>query len=669
MTRRLMLAIAVVGASAVLAEDLPPLLDGPTTRALSQEISGELAHRNLEELSRHHRMRGSDGFDRANDHIIAQLERYGLASELLRFPADGEIFYGTQRSRPPWFAEFAELWEIRDSGDIRIASWDVMPLRLAQDSESASVTAELVDVGPGTSDDDYAGRDVRGRLVLTSSQPEAVAELAVGRLGVAGILSYAQNQKSAWWKEDESLVRWGHLDTFSDVSTFGFMLSLQEARAFQERLAAGETITLRAEVRAGKKEGAYELVTSAIPGSDRNAREIVYSCHLDHPRPGANDNASGCVAILEIARTLSKLIDEKKLPRPQRTIRFVWPPEIEGTLAFLTGRPDIASRIDAAIHLDMVGGGPETKAIFHVTRGPASLPSFVYDVSQEIGRWVNRQTALLAKTGSSPFPLVELTGGKEPLQAEMVDLTMGSDHQIYAEGSFAIPTVYLNDWPDRYIHTTGDTAENVDATKLKRSAFIAAATGWVLANLDEEDVPRILPLLERNAFRRATGMLERREDLDSNEAALLHRFALAYEQDLVDSIGRFAPLDSAQRERSTRFLTSLSELLRDPAVPAATAAGAVYRRNEAVRGPMTAFGYAYLPDHYGAEKTRALRLLRMARGNEYAYEALNLVDGRRSVQEIRDILSAIYGPVPLDAVEEYLEALESIEVIRKEAVR
>ena len=46
---------------------------------------------------------------------------------------------------------------------------------------------------------------------------------------------------------------------------------------------------------------------------------------------------------------MSKLIDEGRLPRPRRTLRFVWPPEIEGTLALLTGRPDLAQRFRAEL--------------------------------------------------------------------------------------------------------------------------------------------------------------------------------------------------------------------------------------------------------------------------------------------------------------------------------
>lgn len=104
---------------------------------------------------------------------------------------------------------------------------------------------------------------------------------------------------------------------------------------------------MHAVVKAGQHPGSYDIATATIPGADRQLRneEIVYSCHLDHPRPGANDNASGCATILEVARTLRKLIDEKRIPAPRRTIRFVWPPEIEGTMALLNGKPELAASV------------------------------------------------------------------------------------------------------------------------------------------------------------------------------------------------------------------------------------------------------------------------------------------------------------------------------------
>src|SRR5687767_2143433 len=81
----------------------PPLLPVPVVDALAGEISGESAKRNLEELSRHHRMRASAGYSAAAAHIERQLRAYGLNGvEVLRFPADGSTFYGTQKARPAW---------------------------------------------------------------------------------------------------------------------------------------------------------------------------------------------------------------------------------------------------------------------------------------------------------------------------------------------------------------------------------------------------------------------------------------------------------------------------------------------------------------------------------------------------------------------------------------
>ncbi|HYN84861.1 MAG TPA: DUF4910 domain-containing protein, partial [Pyrinomonadaceae bacterium] len=436
------------------------LLPDATVAALASELSGETAKRNLEFLSRQHRMRGSRGFRAAAEHIAAELRAYGLADvKIEQFPADGKIFYGTQRSRPPWDAEFAELWELREAAGgawrpgERIASWEAMPVTLAQDSESGEAEADLVDVGAGTSEADYAGKDVRGRLVLASQQPGAVARLAVERHGAAGIVSYAQNQRTAWYGEDENLIRWGHLDTFAARPTFAFMVSLKQARAFQDRLARRGRVRLRATVRAGKHAGSYDVLTASIPGSDPALRdeEIAFSCHLDHPRPGANDNASGSAAILEVARALAKLVREGRVPAPRRTIRFIWPPEIEGTLALLNARPELARRIKAVVHMDMVGGGPETKAVFHVTRGPASLPSFVNDVAEHFGEYVNEQSYRFAAGEVFTHSLHSPEGGKEALQAALVPFSMGSDHQVYTDSSFGIPAVYLNDWPDRYI--------------------------------------------------------------------------------------------------------------------------------------------------------------------------------------------------------------------------
>lgn len=669
----------ILAAPAGASGQAPPLVQEQAARALASELSGETAKRNLEEIARHHRTRGSGQFRAAADFIAAALRGYGLQdAEVEEFAADGTQWYGTQRARPAWDAEFAELWEVRlaERGssptgvERRLASFDAIPMTLAQDSESGEVTTDLVDVGQGTRDADYHGKQVRGRLVLAASQPGAVAPLAIGKHGAAGIVSYAQNQPTAWSGDDDTLIRWGHLETFAPIKTFAFMVSLKQARQFQRRLAAGETILLRASVRAGQRPGAYSVVTATIPGTDpaRRAEEIVFSCHLDHPRPGANDNASGCVTILEVARAYSKLVGERRLPPPARTLRFVFPPEIEGTVTYLNARPEIAARIKAAIHLDMVGGSPETKAVFHVTRGPASLPSFVNDVAAAVGAFVNEQTMRFAASGTAEYPLHAPEGGKEPLRAALVDFTSGSDHQVYTEGSFRIPAVYLNDWPDRYIHTNRDTPAMIDPTKLLRAGFVAAATGWVLANLDADDADAVFRIVRVQALERTAAIVRRMVGRD--DAANLARFHLWHERGVLESMRRFFEPPPRIATEGESLVEQIAAIVGPTGTPARASgeAAQVFSRRADPKGPMSVFGYDYFTDKYGVERASRLRIFSAHSewgDGGYAYEVLNLVDGRRTIQEIADMASAIYGPVPVATVLEYLQALEAIEVLER----
>src|SRR5690242_8829346 len=99
------------------ATEPPPLLPEPAVRAIASEVSGAAAKRTLQDLTLFHRMRGSRGFLAAAERVRDRAKEYGLSEvEILELPADGKIFYGTQRSRPAWDAEFAELWEQREEG-------------------------------------------------------------------------------------------------------------------------------------------------------------------------------------------------------------------------------------------------------------------------------------------------------------------------------------------------------------------------------------------------------------------------------------------------------------------------------------------------------------------------------------------------------------------------
>jgi aminopeptidase YwaD len=479
----------------------------------------------------------------------------------------------------------------------------------------------------------------------------------------------------------------------------------------KNRLAKGEQITLHAVVKAGQHPGNYEVVTATIPGADPKLKdeEIAFSCHLDHQRPGANDNASGCATILEVARTLQKLAEKSvsgactkseieplpgqsqkdkqlrewlsndcnfligsgQLQRPGRTIRFIFPPEIEGTMALLNSKPEFAKRIKTVIHMDMAGGGPETKAVFHVTRGPMSLPSFVHDVAWAFADWINDESYKFAATGDAKYPMIAPGGGKEPLRAEYSAYTMGSDHDVYQDSSFGIPTIYLNDWPDRYIHTNLDSAANIDPTKLKRAAFIGAASGYFLARTSTDElIPEAWKAVRQGRTVRSALELSRANSLDRSEQLIQEAGVCSYELGFDIGVDE-ETAKSVATSHCPSFYTSQAPFPTKESVKklGASPQGQIFKRKEVPKGPLAVFGYDYFADHAKAAGVATPKLLSYkglwGGGEEYAYEVLNFANGERDTQQIRDAVSAEYGPVPFEMVAEYLAALEKIGVLEK----
>jgi len=342
--------------------------------------------------------------------------------------------------------------------------------------------------------------------------------------------------------------------------------------------------------------------------------------------------------------------------------------------------PELAKKIKAVIHMDMVGGGPETKAVFHVTRGPMSLPSFVHDVAWAFADWVNVESYKFASTGKADYPMLAPEGGKEPLRAEYSAFTMGSDHDVYQDSSFGIPAIYLNDWPDRYIHTNFDSAANIDPTKLKRAAFIGAATGLFLAKMTDADMPKdqvpaLISTLSEHRLGAYEGLLRRCASLSAYDCGEMTRPFVDLETAKVDSIQHFASVSPNWRQMEWNHAHALEiQLLSGRSARTEILMGdfgKVWKRKSEPKGPLAVFGYDYFGEHAKAAGIETPKLLSYegpwGSGEEYAYEVLNFADGKRNAQEIRDAVSAEYGPVPLEIVVEYLKALEKIGIV--EAVK
>jgi hypothetical protein len=656
------------------------------------EASGVAPYQNLSYLTSLHRVPATAAFDQAAHFILERVREYGLDdAHSEEFPIDGVRTYGLMRSNLAWSAQSGELWEVRPH-HLLIGDFATDPIRLADYSHSASAETALVDVGKGTSASDYTGKDVRGKIVLAGGTLARVQQLAVVERGAAGILSDMPNQPTAWSGLDPTIVRWGHLDARLPGG-FAFMISRQSADRFRSRLAAHEEIILNAQVKASVGPGHWTIDTATIAGAEPAAGQIVFTCHLDHQRPGANDDGSGCVDILEAARVLQRLIHSGALPRPRRTIRFIWGPEHEGTMAYLATHPEVMKDLRADIHMDMVGGDPfKNRSILHVTETPWSLPSFVTDVGAVFLDVIRNGASEYAQTGShEEDALVENrstgNGTRNEFLADVTPFDEGSDHDDYDSSAIAVPSLYLRDWPDIYIHTDHDSLEQIDSTKLRRVAALGAAAGYIYASLDAKQLPLLLPFFTAQAesrlartFNKAQGLigdLALSPDTAWYEARNLMTKSLQRETETLHSVVVFCggPPDSewegvkAIKSQATTFnvfLDTQAKTLgaKEPVSPwAASGAARAIPVRIAPFGPVQnqyddALVARLTPERYGR-----IKLLSGERAGLYAYEILNFINGKRSVGEIRDEVAAEYAPLDIELVADYLSALAEAKII------
>jgi hypothetical protein len=264
-------------------------------------------------------------------------------------------------------------------------------------------------------------------------------------------------------------------------TTFGFSISKRQGNALRAMLKAGKTVKLKATVDAQLFPGHEEVVTATIQGSTKPEEEIFLIAHLCHPKPSANDNASGAGLLLEIARTIKTLIAKGKIPPPARTIRFFWVPETLGTVAYLSNHPEAPQRLVAGINLDMVGQNQELcRSTLTVHRTPDSLPSYladyVYSLLEQSVKEFDSQTNL---------------GPASTFRYATVVFSGGSDHAEFTQPDTRVPCIMLLQWPDLYYHTSMDTIDKVSEDMLKRVGWITTVAALTLANADTETAFRL----------------------------------------------------------------------------------------------------------------------------------------------------------------------------------
>ncbi|HEY1343280.1 MAG TPA: M28 family peptidase [Bryobacteraceae bacterium] len=648
------------------------LIPQTTIQGIVDEVSGTLAFQHILDLAGYEHDRLADEYQttyREAAFIERMARQYGLEDvHIERFKIPNKT----------WDGELGELWLVEPEKRLLLTYRDVSAM-LATGSKSGDVTSELVYVGRGDREADYAGKNVAGKIVLGSGSIGQMHTMAVRNHDAAGVLSFNdptgkpidRPDQIAWNGVGGRGGRGGGAAADGGRATWGINLSHRIGMELVSMIERGDKVVVRAIVKATEYDAEMQVPTAVIKGDGSSPQEIAITGHLFEgiAKQGALDDASGSAAALEVGRAWMKLIRDGVLPRPRRTVRFLWIPEIQGTRAYLQRYPEEAKNMVAAISMDMVGEDvSKNRNSLHLFRTPYSVNSFVNEVTQQFFEYVgdtnrekvqNRGIAYAYR-----YPILDPQGTRDQFYFNIEKHYGSSDHTVFL--GMGIPAVLFNNWPDIAYHTSEDRPFNADPTQLKRALFIALASEHIMASADGPGAVRVAELTAGNAAERTGAELRLAlqgvgEAGKSDVAAALHealnRVHQAYwrEGEAIRSAKVLAEKDEAAKTR----IEAIAKNFVDTGEAADTSRVKNYSRQVA------AADVDWKPSPTDDEAARTIPVLKPgapAAGGPapplagfYAQEARAFADGKRSVLEIRDAISAEFGPVDSSKVLAYFK--------------
>lgn len=247
-------------------------------------------------------------------------------------------------------------------------------------------------------------------------------------------------------------------------------IDLEAARLSQEATALGKaTLALRTAMKG--TESNPPNVVGILEGSDPQLKNtyIVYSAHMDHVGVGApdakgdsiyngaDDDASGTTAVIEIAQAFSTMKE-----RPKRSIIFLLVSGEEkglyGSAFFVQNPPVPVKQLVANINADMIG-----------RNAPDSTVAIGQDYST-----LGAITQSIVKA----HPELKLTVAPDLWPEE--NLFVRSDHFNFAKAE--IPAIFFTSGLHADYHKPSDEPHTIDNDKLARTGRLLFYLGNELAN-------------------------------------------------------------------------------------------------------------------------------------------------------------------------------------------
>lgn len=516
---KIALAVALVASGVMYAASPAAVVLPPVPSTVDSITPGEL-RMHLQFLSSPElggRYTLSPSFAIVARYIASHLEAYGFKGA-----GDHGDFLQTFQvisSKPDTAKSLLEI-----SFDGKPKSYHFGDFYIPAESGNGDAAGKIVFVATGISSpsqhqDDYAGLDVKGKIVLIV--PGTPSGIDMSRLdrnehgqgaarahGAVAILQLPPQrllelmkgkgfQERAASRESVRLARDGEGNlpqvtlgpalAEEILATCGLDIKTvyQAANHKQKLQAKSVDLTAKMTVATQQTKSTTQNVAGILEGTDPVLKHeyVMFSAHYDHLKtgpggeiyPGADDDGSGTTSVLAIAHAMS-------LERPKRSVLIMFHAGEELGLLGSEYNTDYApvvplKQMVADLNIDMIGRsklpGDNAMEDDHLTDANTVYLVGSNRISQELHQ--------LSEETNSQFQKMKLDYYyNDPNNPERIYFR--SDHWNYAK--HGIPIIFYFDGTSVDYHRPTDTIEKIDFTKMTKVARLVFETGWRIANLD-----------------------------------------------------------------------------------------------------------------------------------------------------------------------------------------
>lgn len=442
----------------------------PLARTVTEAVDARHALETVKGIYANDRWFTFPKFQATAQFLRAALQQNGAKNvEVEALRADGFTQAGFWTAPLAWDAASATL-EMVAPEPMTLCDYQQTPTCLGMWSGSTppqGIEAGMVDL------DTTPWAQVRGKFVLTS-QNSANLKAKLAQNGAAGAVNgFSENpelENERQWINAWGDHGWGFLKTSNPLPSFS--ITPHQANHLRALLTAGQRITLRAKASTRLYEGDYPWVTAVLPGSDATGEEVLALAHTSEQ--GAQDNATGVAATVEALRTLQRLVDSHKLPRPRRTIRVLLMPELYGSLSYISRYRSRMARTLAAITVDTPAASYDLAGTEYTAyKNPHAAKSWTDILIHRVAR------ATLPRR--RPFHTAEHATGTD---AYLGDPAIGVPNVWIYSGTGVVTH-----------HNSADIPETVDLRSLGDLAAMVATYLYYTATAGEPELPWLASLI------------------------------------------------------------------------------------------------------------------------------------------------------------------------------